>query len=227
MRVVVNERLIKSRANAAKNATTIGLIMLVFALIASFNPRFVAIAYVSLLISLPLVGWGINRAEKWLRDPRPDQLVSKALKGLDHSHQLYVSMLPVEQVLLGPNGVFVLLIRLADGKISCHGDKWRRKFVFWRLFRLFSEEPLGNPSKQALTQADKLRRLVTARLPDQDVPIYPVIVFVAPHVELEVVDPAVPAVLLSDLKTRLRSVHGEMPHTTYKALADWLDEQAA
>jgi hypothetical protein len=227
MRVVVNERLIKSRANAAKNATTIGLLMLVFAVVASFNARFVLIAYASLLISLPLVGWGINRAEKWLRDPRPDQVVSKALKGLDHSHQLYSSVLPVEQVLLSPSGLFVLLIRLADGKIWCHGDKWRRRFVFGRLFRLFSEEPLGNPSKQAQAQAAKLRRLVTARLPDQDVPIYPVIVFVAPNVELTVVDSAVPAVLLSDLKAQLRSVNGEMPHTTYKALADWLDEQVA
>lgn len=227
MRVVVNERLIKSRANAAKNATTIGLIMLVLAVVASFSARFVLVAYASLLISLPLVSWGINRAEKWLRDPRPDQVVSKALKGLDHSYQLYSSVLSVEQVLLSPSGVYVLLIRLANGKISCHGSKWHRKFVFWRLFRLFSEERLGNPTKQAQAETNKLRRLVTARLPGQDVPIQPVIVFVDPHAELEAVEPAVPAVLLSDLKAQLRSVNSEMAPATYKALADWLDEQAA
>jgi hypothetical protein len=73
-----------------------------------------------------------------------------------------------------------------------------------------------------------MRRFVTSHLPDTDVPIQPVVVFVDPKAELSVVEPTVPVVPMRDLKAYLRESVGErpMPRQTLKALTDLFDEQA-
>jgi hypothetical protein len=226
MRVIVNEKLVTKRSTAARNATTIGLVLLVLTVILSFRPGYVLAAYGVLLISFVLLGWGAGRGARWLQEPRPDQRVAKALKGLDNKYQLYSFLLPAEQVLLCPTGLFVLLLKLTDGKIKCHGEKWHRKFTFWHIFLWLAEERLGNPSKRANAEAQKLRRFVTNRLPEADILIQPVIVFVDPKAELEVVEPTVPAMLLSELKAYLRDAKTALPQKTYQALTQLFNEQA-
>jgi hypothetical protein len=207
---------------------TIGVMLLFGAMVLSFNRRFVLHAYGLLLVGLVVVNWTGHAAGKWLRKPRVDQELAKALKGLSHSHRLYSYLLPAEHVLLSPTGLFVLKAKLLDGRIFCHGDHWRRQMSLGRLVRLLSEERLGNPSKQAQRETDVMRRFVTSHLPDMDVPMQPVVVFVDPKAELSVVEPTVPVVPMRDLKAYLRESVGErpMPRQTLKALTDLFDEQA-
>jgi hypothetical protein len=94
MRVVTNDRLISRKAGIVRNAMTVGLVLMAVAAVAAFQPRYIAYAYASLLISFPLVNWGGRGAAKWLRSPRPDQVIAKALKSLDHSFQLFCYVLP-------------------------------------------------------------------------------------------------------------------------------------
>ena len=156
-------------------------------------------------------------------------MLAKVLKGLDNSYRLYNYVLPAEHVLLSPAGLFVLRLQRQDGEISCRGKKWQRPFSMRRVFSLLSEEGLGNPTKQVQREAAQLCGLVADHLPDADAPMYPVIVFVNPRVELDVTAPVVPAVPISALKRHLRHTAGNsrMPKETYKALMGLLDEQAA
>jgi len=97
------------------------------------------------------------------------------------------------------------------------------------VFSFLSEEGLGNPTKQVQREAAQLCGLIADHLPDADVSMYPVIVFVNPKVELDVTAPVVPAVPISALKRHLRHTAGDtkMPKETYKALTELLDERAA
>jgi len=97
------------------------------------------------------------------------------------------------------------------------------------LLRLFSEERLGNPSKQVQSEAEKMHRFVRDYLPDIDVPLQPVIVFTDPGAELAVVEPTVPVIPLRGLKAYLRNATREkaMPRETLQALTDLFDEQVA
>lgn len=228
MRVITNEPLVEKRARAAQRGMTIGVVLLFGAMFLSFNPRFVLLAYGLMLVGLVVVNWTGHAAGKWLRKPRVDQTLAKALKGLGHSHRLYSYLLPAEHVLLSPTGLYVLKAKLLDGRISCHGDSWRRQLSLGRLVRMLSEERLGNPSKQAQSETEMMRRFVTSHLPDVDVPMQPIVVFVDPKVELSVVEPTVPVVPLRDLKAHLRESTGEkpMPREALKALTDLFDEQA-
>ncbi len=227
MRVVVKEDWIKKRAGAAQYASRAGAVLMLAGVAMAFIPRYVIAAYALLLISLPLLGWGARRGEKWLSNPRPDQVVAKALKSLDHKYQLYSFVLPAELALLGPAGVFALLVKTQDGRISCRGDKWHRQFTWRRFWLSLYEDPLGNPSKQARSQAERLRRFVAERLPNVNVPVQPVVVFINSNAELNVMEPTVPAMPLGALRAHLRSAGGALPQATYQALAALFDEQSS
>ncbi len=228
MRLVINDKLAERRSRAAQRALTIGIMLLLSALGASFYPRYVLLAYPLMLLATILLTWATRTGDKWSGDSRSDKVLAKVLKGLDHRHRLYSYLLPAEHVLLSPAGIFVLKVKRQDGEISCHSGKWRRRFSLGRLLRMLSEEQLGNPTKQARLETGKLRRFVASHLPDVDVPIQPVIVFINPRAELDVVEPTMPAMLLSALKAYLRNAMADrkMPQERLKALIDLFSEQA-
>jgi len=227
MRIIVNSELVNKRAHTAQRALTTGVMLLVIALIASFYPRYVSLAYIIMLLATVLLVWATRTGNKWLGELRADKLLSKVLKGLDHRYRLYNYVLPAEHVLLAPAGLFVLLVKRQDGKVSYRGGKWHRQFNWRRIFGILSEEWLNDPCKQARIEAEKLHHFVATNLPDVDVPIQPVIVFVDPQVELDVVNPTVPAVTLGALKAYLRSAVGDkkLPNKTLEALVDLFDGQ--
>ena len=229
MRIVVDDKLIAKRSQAAQRGLLVGGVLLVTALVASFSPRYVLPAYGVVVLGTIVTTWGSRSGTKWLGDLRGDKVLAKVLKGLDNSYRLYNYVLPAEHVLLSPGGLFVLRLQRQDGKISCRGKKWQRPFSIGRVFSFLSEEGLGNPSKQVERDAAELCGLVADHLPDVDAPVYPVIVFVNPKVELDVTAPVVPAVQIRALKRHLRHRAGDtrMPKETYKALTELFDEQAA
>ncbi|MGC8787333.1 MAG: nuclease-related domain-containing protein, partial [Anaerolineae bacterium] len=163
-----------------------------------------------------------------LRDPRFDQELGKVLKGLNQGLRLYHYVLPADHVLLSPASIFVLLVKPQEGQISCHGGKWHYRFNLGRFLRTLFEERLGNPTKQAQREAEKLQRFLAKHLPDSDIPIQPVIVFSHPKAELDIVEPVVPVVHIGDLKSYLRNATAKkaLRQETLQALTDLFDEQA-
>ena len=228
MRIVVNDTLVEKRAAAARRAVTLGLFLMFGAMMFSFRPPLVLPAYGIMLLGVILLNWGGRTGAKWLRKPRVDQTLGKALKGLNHGCRLYSYLLPAEHVILSPTGLFVLKAKTQDGEISCRGEKWHRPFRLGHLLRVFSEERLGNPGRQVQGETEKMHRFVTSHLPDVDVPMQPLIVFVDPKATLNVAQPTVPVMPLRDLKAHLRKAAGEqrMPRETEKALIELFDELA-
>jgi len=228
MRVVVDDKLVARRSQTAQRALLVGAGLLIIALVASFNPRYVLPAYVVVVLGTIVTTWGARIGSKWMGDLRGDRVLAKVLKGLDNSYRLYNYVLPVDHVLLSPDGLFVLRLQRQDDKVSCRGSKWHRPFRLRRVYGLLSEEGLGNPTNQAQREAARLDRFVADHLPDADAPTHSLIVFVNPKVELDVTDPVVPAVPVSALKRHLRHTMGDtrMPKETYKALTELFGEQA-
>jgi hypothetical protein len=227
MRVVVDEDQVKRRAATAQRGIILGVALLGAAAVLSFNPRYVLLAYGLIVPGVIVASWASRSGEKWLTEPRADQLLDKTLKGLTQGYNLYSYRLPAQHVLLSPAGLFVLKIKRQDGKISCRGEKWHRPITLRRLWRFLTEEPLGNPTKEVRGEVRDMQRFVDEHLPDADVPIEPLIVFTNATVDLDVVDPAIPTMPVSDLKAYLRgaSKGRALPKQTQKALRDLFDEQ--
>ena len=226
MRVVVNEKLVQTKAAAAQRAVIIGIGITVLAVVISFQPQYTLYAYLLLIPGLFLSNWAAYSGMRWLRNPRADQAMAKALKGLDHSYQLFSYVLPAEHVLLHPAGLMVLKVKLQDGKIVAKGDKWSRGSSLGRIFRALSSERLGNPTQQANQDVQKLLSFLEKTLPGVKVPVKATIVFVEPKVDLEASDLSIPAVVLGDLRKELRSAAGEsrLPPETMRVLTQTLNE---
>jgi hypothetical protein len=229
MRVMVNEPLIANRSTWGRRIMSLGFVALLFAVLLSLNRQTVLGAYGVMLVGLITINIGVFIGGKWMRDPRADQLLDKALKGLNHGSRLYNYLLPVDHVILSPPGLFVLTLKFQDGQITGQGEKWRRRLNLWGSFRALFEPPLGNPGRQARKETAKVQSWLDAHLPDAEVPVQPVIVFANPKAQLQLEEPSVPAVALADLKGYLRAALKEksLPQATLQALTDLCDEQPA
>lgn len=226
MRTVLNEALVTKQATLARRAVTLAISMLLLAVILSFNAQFLILAYAIMIVGTIVLQWGGRAVGKWIGEPRIDQSLAKALKNINHGYQLYSYVLPADHVIVGGPGLFVLKVKPHDGNISCRGDKWHRAFHWRHLWRLFSQESLGNPTKQVQKEVDKTRRFLSERLSHANVPIHPLVLFIDPNAHLEVVEPTVPVLHLRGLKTYLREAkHGEaVPAQTLQALLAAFDE---
>lgn len=210
MKVVVNERLIASRGRLGKIASITGLAILLAGFGFSFFPQYIYISLLCLLAGLIASNIGTYNLNRWVRRPRNDEVIARALKGLDDRFWLFSYVLPAEHVVLGPTGLFVIKAKPHDGEILCEGSRWRRKFRWSYLLRIFYEESLGNPTAEVAWEAERLRKFIAQRLPENgEVEIKEVILFTSPSARLELRSPLTPVLTAKTLKNHIRQKGAE------------------
>jgi hypothetical protein len=225
MKAVTDTKLVEQGKRFGRIASFAGLGVLVLGLVISFRfSNLILLAYGCLIVGFILSNIGIYLANRWVREPRADQSLSKALKGFDNQFSLYNYTLPAQHVLLMPSGVAHFVVKPQNGDISVNGSRWRHKFNAGRLLRFFVEEGLGNPSQDAQQEAAELMKFVRKSIPNGDIPLSTFIVFTAPDdkLRLTINSPTVPVLPLRDLKERLRKLSKgkAMPAELQNRLAD-------
>jgi hypothetical protein len=189
------------------------------------------------LIAL-VVGWGLSQiglylAHRYLRDPRPDQVLDKAVrKAARKDGRLYHYLLPAPHVLLLPSGILLFVTKFQAGRISVDGDKWRHSGVGMR--RFFAQEGLGNPSREAESQVRAMADYIRNHVPDvevEDIPIEPVIVFTASNItDLDTKNSRIPAMHQSKLNGFVRQLRDRLeplPQADYEQVRAAFDQKAS
>jgi len=126
MKIIRNEKHVKLRARIGQWASLGGMAVLGLGLVISFTrPQLIGISLACLLMGLLLSQIGLYHTKRWVQRPRPDEVLEKALKGLDNRFELYSFYLPAPHVLLGPPGLFVLRVQHQEGQITCQADRWQ------------------------------------------------------------------------------------------------------
>ncbi len=222
MKVIINEKLVKRQAAIGKWASLLGMGALLVGLVVSYRrPTLLTISFGCLISGFVLASIGTYNMNRWVKEPRADQILTKALKGFDNKHLLYHYTLPAAHVLLAPSGLFVFTVKDHHGEIRCEGEKWHHKFSWGRLLLFFGQEGLGNPTREVRGEMERLRRFLDEKLPEADVPIEGLIVFTNPRAKLELIDPAVPVVSSKKLKAFLRQLKRKrIPAEQRKELAE-------
>jgi hypothetical protein len=225
MRTITNEQMMARGGRLGQLATLIGLVMVFGALIASFTEyRMMSVVLVALGVVMYTLG---NRGqEQAMRGPQRIQRLTGALGEFDDRYRLYNHVLPVDHVVLTPHGVFVLIVRGLDGKIRCFKDKWVRDMNLRRVLRFFTEESLGNPTKELQQDVEKLQKYIEEEAPDVNTEVQGVVVFSNPEALLEVTTASVPVMPLRRLKGHIRkaSSRGDMSPETLGALTQLFEE---
>ena len=207
MQLTTNTKLITRQAKIARYTTFASLAVLMGALVINFTSADsnLALSYATLLIGFLLAYVGSTLGNAWIKEPRADHALERALKGFDNKHHLYNFLLPAAHVLLTPNGLLVFLVKNQDGTITCQNGKWNRKWQWGRLIGGMGQAALGNPIRELEQDIARMKEFVTAQVENGAmIPVDGYVVFTDPRVKLEIDDNKLPVVQAEDLKDTLR-----------------------
>jgi hypothetical protein len=172
---------------------------------------------------------GLFLTQRYLRKPRPDEVLDKALKSASTHGRLYHYAMPASHVLLTPNGVITFALKFQQGDISVDGEKWKQGGLGLR--RYFGQESMGNPTRDARFMLGAVSDQIKKNAPDLadlEIPIGVLIVFT--HEEkgkLDLKKSDFPAVHHSQVGQFLRQQRGEpLPAEVYAGLQALFDAAA-
>ena len=211
MKITINQEFIRRRATLARWSSLIGLGVLFVGLIISFNQAYYYWSLPALVVGFFLASISAFNANRYVKEPRPDQALAKVLRGFDSTYHLFIFTAPVPQVLLTPARVYALLVKHQDGVIRRQGKRWRRDLNLRRFFLFFGEEGLGSPARDAQAEAGRLRRELVKVLGEEAPPVEAIAVFTHPNARLELSESTpdeadgVPVLAGKDLKKYLRA----------------------
>lgn len=230
MKSITNEKLAQRRARIGQVFGLAGLAILMIGLVLSFNQeQYLLWSYVALIVGIFVSSIGIYNADKWLRPPRSDEALAQALKGFDKKYRLYNWLLPADHVLLSPYGLTVFTVKRQEGRVQYDGERWRHRQGFFQILGGLARERLGDPLRDLQADIERIKALVTQVMPDEEIPVEGVIVFVSPKVELDIKGNQVPVVPVKKLKSYLRRLHKgpKIPEPVRRELEQILDHEAS
>lgn len=205
MRIIRNERRIRVLSSIGQYGSLAGLLALLVGLILSFvKPGWLTPMLASVTLGILLSAVGGFFADRYLGPLSRHEALVRALKGLGNDYALLQHLLPASQVLLEPGGCTVFVIKAQGGKVAYEDGKWKhqQRAKFFRQFA--GQEAVSAPDLEAERQARKMEQWLSKQLPDVEVPVRPVVLFVNPEVTLEVSEPPVPTFYGKKVKAWLR-----------------------
>lgn len=216
MKIVTNSKLIKRNATIGKFTSIGALVILGIGLYITFKyPDKFALSMGCLLVGFLLSQFGIYFGNRWGRVPRPDQVINKNLKGMGREYTIYHFATPASHLLLGPAGVWTILLFHPGGKISYDGKRWRVKGGgFARSYlRVFGQENIGRPELEADSEKRSVIKYFKRLLPEgtQLPEVQSALIFTDPHVELDIEKSPLPAMTPKDLKEFLKNQAKDHP----------------
>jgi hypothetical protein len=223
MRVVNNTRLIRTRGHLGRWGTLGGFAALFGGLLYScttFPQRASGeitpdtslamwVPWVGLVIGYMLISLG---KEPWLRyavRPRPDEALAINLKSLDNRSLLfnYVSIFPVDHLLVTPGGLLAIVTRPVLGDIVVQGERYKRRRGPFGWLQFISEGALGNPGRDARRGAEDVKAYLAQRFgaeAAERIPVEPLVIFTHPRATLTVEQPDVPTVHVREARNEVR-----------------------
>jgi hypothetical protein len=231
MIILRDEKRIARLSLLAKIASYGGMGILLLGLALAFvTTNFQQVFFVQL--AALFVGWlmsqaGIYLSQRYVRRPRPDEVLDETLRKVARDGRLYHYVLPAPHTLLTPHGVIVFNPKSHSGKISVAGDKWQQGGGFFR--RMFGQEPLGNPTQEVERMVEALANYIRKNAPEvEEVPMGAIIVFTAKNgTELELENSRIPAMHASKVKGFLRQQkRTPLPKNVYDAIRRAFDQAA-
>ena len=225
MKVVIDRIRLARRARLAHAASLGGLLaMLGSVALTLFRPDLATPGAILLVGSFAVATIGIAQANRWVKRPRPEDVIDQALKGLDDRYCLYHYRDDAPpHFLLTPGGLLVIECRAGEGVYSYRHGRWSQKMSLGKALRFLVEEPLGDPAADAERAATWLARSFTVRFPEREIPVRAVVVFTHPAVLLSQQGTPLPVLQPKQLRGHAARATPPLSAETYANLRAFLD----
>ncbi len=216
MKIITNEKKIAQRKKWAGILAPVAMVLLLGGLglnIASLrqtnggqvNPIYFYGTLALLVSGFVFSNVSSHLVNHWVKEPRADQILAKALKGFDNKHFLFNYTNKAPHILMTPQRVYTITTKGQNDVIDVDGAKWKRPFSVRRLLRFFGEETFGNPTLEAQQNAAAVYKQLEGVLSDgAEVELEPLIVFTNPDVKLTIHNTDIPVLKATKLKSYLR-----------------------
>lgn len=228
MKILKNEKTIRRNARIGQYTSIASLLILAGGMYVSFvYPTQLYISFSSLIIGFILSQIGIYFGNRWGRQPRVDERITAALKGLTKDYTLYHFLTPVNHLLVGPAGIWILEPYYQRGTIVYEKGKWKQKGggVLLGYLKIFAQESLGRPDLEIAADVDDLTKFLNKNLPEQlSIPINTALLFTDDRAVLETENAPIPTLKIDQVKDFLKknskqnSLSAEMLKTITEAL---------
>ena len=205
MRVVINEAQIKRNRQISHALFFVSLAGMGIGFFYSFTSdpaqgNQISCFIMPLLLLMTLTS--VRMANNWIREPRPVDVLSDALKGLGKKYSIFHHILPAQHVLIAPEGVFAIKTVWQDRQYRVEGKKWHgEEGLMRKLNGYMRQDLLGNPFQDALLEAQQMQKFVDKIAPDAGIEVQPLVVFINSAASFEAEEPLFP-VLYADSKKK-------------------------
>ncbi len=229
MRVIADEKRIKRRTKVGEIVPLVALAVLLVATVLIFaKPEWMWTTMVLVWVGLLLSLTGSYLAERYVGPLAHHKKVVEALEKLDDNHILLLYTLPVPFVLVEPGGVTTITVSSHGGEIAYRDGHWVHHERLSLFRRLAGQESLRHVVRQAALDEETMRRFLAERLPDVEVPVRGVLLFIHPDAQLEARDAPIPAFRPSRLRRWLRRSgrRDPLPEEVHRRLLEALGIEA-
>lgn len=227
MIIVRNERMIKRSRWIGNISGILSILILGGGMYISFKfQEKIAYSFAALILGFTLSQVGIYYTNRFSRSPRPDEALDAALKGLDDAYALYHYMSPVNHLLVGPAGLWVLLPFPQKGRIVYDEKKGRWRMIGGNLYlRFFAMDSIGRPEQEIKSGRARVGK-VLGKIPEFELPeIKFALVFSNEDAVVEIENAPQPTLHARQLKKFIRKeAKGEaaLPSHLAKTVQDYL-----
>ena len=224
MKILIDRERLARRARLAHAASLGGLLaMLLSVVLPLWRPSLATASLILLMAGLTVSMLGIGAANRWVKRPRPENVMRLALKGMPETHRLYHYLLPADHVLLTPAGIVVIHPVTLDGAFSYRDGKWRQRFSIGRALRFLVEPSLGAPVGQARAEAQAVRDFVANHAPSLTASVTPIVLFTHPAATLDAPSTDIPVCVPERLRKRLPQSQEKLSPEAYAVLRTLFD----
>ena len=215
MESVINQPFLKQRSQYARWGSYIGFGFLFVGLFSM--SRSILLSYAFMLVGLIGAAFGSYMANRYVREPRADQVFEEALEALDKRYKMYGYYPPSHYLIASHYGLTILEPRGQDGEVSYENGRWHHKGGWRKVLQLFGEPSLGKPDQDVQREVEWVKEWIDEVLPEDDVLVTGVVVFTGSNVTLHASKAPVPAVKAEDLARHLKAgLKGNRTLTTAK-----------
>lgn len=188
MYIYTNEKKLNKNKKISKYLTAVSFGVLIAGAVAAFSPQYFTLSFLALILGIFLSQASIAMTTRWGREPSNNNIFNVKLKGLSDNFSIYHYMEPVDHLLVGTAGAFILMPFFQGGTIGYDENKkrWTQKKASM-FMKFFGQESLGRPDLDTESNLKKVIDYFIERGIDfpQD-KIHPVLVFINPKT---VIDP--------------------------------------
>jgi hypothetical protein len=213
MKIISNDGLIKRNRRIGQYSIFGSLAVLGIGMYISIAyPTQIMIAWGALILGFVISQVGMYYSNKFGRSPRPDEVLNQSLKGLDNRYSLFHFTTPASHLLLGPNGIWILLPFPQKGIISFQKGRYHHKGGNFML-KFFGGENLGRPELDAQAQVEDVHKFLVKQMPEEEIhPVTPLLVFTNDAADVQIDDNApIPGVPIKKIKDGIRKKGKEAP----------------